>query len=137
MSDKQATSKKSKDSVALPLDRRVLAIAGVVVLGAVMTILDTTIVAVAIDTLSRDFDVSLPTIQWVSTAYMLALATVIPLTGWAVDRFGAKRLWIVSLALFVLGSLLCGLTWSSGSLIVFRVLQGLGGGTILPVGMTV
>jgi EmrB/QacA subfamily drug resistance transporter len=112
-------------------------VAVVVVLGAIMTILDTTIVNVAIDTLARDFDVSLSTIQWVSTAYLLSLATVIPLTGWAADRFGTKRLWMTSVALFVLGSALCGLAWDAGSLIAFRVLQGIGGGMVMPAGMTV
>jgi len=120
-----------------PLPRRVWLVAAVVVLGAVMTILDTTIVNVAIDALARDFEVSLSTIQWVSTAYLLALATVIPLTGWAADRFGTKRLWMISVALFVLGSALCGLAWNAGSLIAFRVLQGLGGGMVMPAGMTV
>jgi EmrB/QacA subfamily drug resistance transporter len=120
-----------------PLPRHVWVVAGVVVLGAVMTILDTTIVNVAINTLARDFDVSLSTIQWVSTAYLLSLATVIPLTGWAADRFGTKRLWMSSVALFVLGSALCGLAWSAHSLIAFRILQGVGGGMVMPAGMTV
>jgi EmrB/QacA subfamily drug resistance transporter len=65
---------------------------------------------------------------------MLALATVIPMTGWAGDRFGTKRLWMTAVALFVAGSILCGLAWSITSLIVFRVLQGLGGGMIMPAG---
>jgi EmrB/QacA subfamily drug resistance transporter len=119
------------------LDRRVLRIAAVVVLGSFMSILDTTIVNVAIRELSRSFNVSLSITQWVSTSYMLALATVIPLTGWAADRFGTKRLYIGSILLFVLGSALCGLAWSATSLIAFRVLQGLGGGMIMPAGMTI
>jgi EmrB/QacA subfamily drug resistance transporter len=122
---------------AEPLPRHVWVVAGVVVLGAVMTILDTTIVNVAINTLARDFDVSLATIQWVSTAYLLSLATVIPLTGWAADRFGTKRLWMSSVALFVLGSALCGLASDAHSLIAFRILQGIGGGMVMPAGMTV
>lgn len=101
-----------------------------------MSILDTTIVNVALETLSRDFRSSLTTIQWVVTGYMLALATVIPLSGWAVERFGAKRIWMISLTLFVAGSVLSGAAWSAGSLIAFRVFQGLGGGMIMPVGMT-
>ena len=117
-------------------DRALLLIAAVLVLGATMTILDTTIVNVAIDTLSRTFDSSLASIQWVSGGYMLALATVIPLTGWAGDRFGTTRLFQFSVALFVLGSALAGAAWSAGSLIAFRVVQGLGGGMILPVAMT-
>ncbi|GAC1526218.1 MAG: MFS transporter [Thermoleophilaceae bacterium] len=119
------------------LDRALLAIASVVVLGTVMSILDTTIVNVAINTLARDFHSSLSTIQWVSTGYMLALATVIPITGWAADRFGTKRLYVTSIVLFLAGSALSGLAWSAESLIVFRVLQGLGGGMIMPVGMTI
>src|ERR671929_190948 len=74
-------------------------------------------------------------LQWVSTGYMLALATVIPLTGWMSERFGAKRVWMVSVALFGIGSALCGMAWSAESLIVFRVMQGFGGGMIMPVGM--
>src|SRR3954447_5174815 len=100
-------------------------------------VLDTTIVNVALETLSRQLDASLNTIQWASTGYMLALAVVISLTGWMSERFGAKKVWMVSFALFGLGSALCGLAWSSGSLIFFRILQGFGGGMIMPVGMSV
>jgi EmrB/QacA subfamily drug resistance transporter len=119
------------------LDRGVMAVAAVVVLGAVMSILDVTVVNVAINTLARDFQTPLSTIQWVATGYTLALATVIPLTGWAADRFGTKRLYMISIALFMLGSAAAGAAWSSGSLIFFRVLQGFGGGMIMPAGMTI
>jgi EmrB/QacA subfamily drug resistance transporter len=119
------------------LDRGVLLVASVVVLGAIMSILDVTVVNVAINTLARDFHTSLSTIQWVATGYTLALATVIPLTGWAADRFGTKRLYMISIALFLTGSMLSGLAWSATSLIGFRVLQGLGGGMIMPAGMTI
>src|SRR3954465_9229068 len=119
------------------LDRRLLAIASVVVLGAIMSILDTTVVNVAINTLSRDFNTDLATIQWIVTGYTLALATVIPLTGWAADRFGTKRLYMLSIGLFLAGSALSGAAWSAGSLIAFRVLQGLGGGMLMPAGMTI
>jgi EmrB/QacA subfamily drug resistance transporter len=112
-------------------------LAGVVVLGAIMVILDTTIVSVAIDTLGRELHATLSTISWVSTAYLLALAIVIPLTGWSVERFGATRMWLGSLTLFLAGSALCGAAWSAGSLIAFRALQGLGGGMIIPLMMTV
>jgi EmrB/QacA subfamily drug resistance transporter len=108
----------------------------VVVLGAAMTILDTTIVNVAIGTLGRAFHAPLQTIQWVLTGYTLALAMAIPITGWAVQRFGGKRMWITSLALFITGSVLCGAAWSTASLIAFRVLQGIGGGMLLPIGQT-
>jgi EmrB/QacA subfamily drug resistance transporter len=119
------------------LDRGVLMIASVVVLGAIMSILDVTVVNVAIKTLAEEFNAPLSTIQWVSTGYTLALATVIPLTGWAADRFGTKRLYMTSIFLFVIGSMLSGLAWSSESLIFFRVLQGFGGGMIIPLGMTI
>ena len=119
------------------LDRDLLMVASVVVLGAIMSILDVTVVNVAINTLARDFNTSLSTIQWVATGYTLALATVIPLTGWAADRFGTKRLYLISITLFVLGSVLSGLAWSAEALIGFRVLQGLGGGMLMPLGMTI
>jgi EmrB/QacA subfamily drug resistance transporter len=119
------------------LDRGVLLIASVVVLGAIMSILDVTVVNVAINTLAREFATPLSTIQWVATGYTLALATVIPLTGWAADRFGTKRLYMTSISLFLSGSVLSGLAWSAGSLIGFRVLQGLGGGMLMPLGMTI
>ncbi|HUC00369.1 MAG TPA: DHA2 family efflux MFS transporter permease subunit [Solirubrobacterales bacterium] len=119
------------------LDRETMVVAGVVLLGAVMSILDTTVINVAIDKLAIDFNASLTTIQWVVTGYTLALAAVIPLTGWAADRFGTKRIYLWSLALFMLGSILCALAWSAGSLIAFRVLQGVGGGMIMPAVMTI
>src|SRR3954453_18170320 len=120
-----------------PLGREVWIGAAVVIVGVIMSILDTTIVNVALETLSRELNAPLDTIQWVSTGYLLALATVIPLTGWASERSGAKRVWMTSVALFGIGSALCGLAWSADSLIVFRVLQGFGGGMIMPVGMSV
>jgi EmrB/QacA subfamily drug resistance transporter len=119
------------------LSREVKIVAAVVVLGVVMSLLDTTIVSVALDTLSRDLHSSLSTIQWVSTGYLLSLAMVIPLSGWLSERFGSKRVWMVSVAVFAIGSALCGIAWSAGSLIFFRVLQGFGGGLIMPVGMSV
>ena len=125
------------DPNANGIDRALMSVAIVVVLGAIMSILDTTVVNVAISDLSTTFDTSLETIQWVVTGYTLALATVIPITGWAADRFGTKRLYMLSLALFLCGSILSGLAWSAGSLIAFRVLQGLGGGMLMPAGMTI
>jgi EmrB/QacA subfamily drug resistance transporter len=111
-------------------------LSAVVILGVMMTILDTTIVNVAIRTLGRDFHASVATIQWVATGYLLALALVIPLSGWAVERFGVRRLWFGSLILFIVGSVLSGAAWSAGSLIAFRVLQGAAAGMIMPVGQT-
>jgi EmrB/QacA subfamily drug resistance transporter len=106
-----------------------------VIVGAIMSILDTTIVNVALQTLRTDLGASLATIQWVSTGYLLALASVIPLTGWAAERLGPRRVWMTVVAAFVVTSALCGLAWSPGVLIGFRVLQGIAGGMIMPVGM--
>ncbi len=109
----------------------------VVVLGTIMAILDTTIVAVALRRLSVDFSASVSTIQWVTTGYLLALAIVIPVSGWAMHRIGTKSVYMISLTLFVVGSLLCACAWSAESLIIFRILQGLGGGMIMPVGQSI
>src|SRR6266700_6324427 len=119
------------------LSREILVLSAVVILGTIMTVLDLTIVNVAIPTLGSDLRASIPAIQWVLTGYMLAFATVIPVTGWAAERFGAKRVWIAALLLFLAGSVLAAAAWSVGSLIAFRVLQGLGAGMILPVGQTI
>src|SRR6516165_2973526 len=90
------------------IEPHVWRIASVVVLGSIMSILDTTIVNVALATLSRDLNASLSEIQWVLTGYMLSLAAVIPLTGWAARRFGPKNVYILALILFTAGSVLCG-----------------------------
>ena len=119
------------------LDGAVLKIASVVVLGAIMSILDVTVVSVALTTFAEDFETSYATVAWTMTAYTLALATVIPVTGWAADRFGTKRLYMTALVLFVLGSVACAMAWDITSLIGFRVLQGLGGGMLMPLGMTI
>jgi EmrB/QacA subfamily drug resistance transporter len=129
-----APTAQSSDSA---LTAEILKLAAVVVLGAIMTVLDATIVNVAIPTLGEDFHTSIATIQWVATVYMLAFAAVIPLTGWLSERFGTKQLWMASLSMFTVGSLLAGLSWSIGSLIAFRVLQGAGGGIILPLGQSI
>ncbi len=112
-------------------------IAGVVILGMIMSILDTTIVNVALRTLGHDLHSSISQIQWVVTGYLLSLAAVIPVTGWAARRYGAKRVYITSLILFTLGSGLCAVASSTTSLVLFRVLQGAGGGLIMPVGQLI
>ena len=119
------------------LDGPVLKVAGVVVLGAIMSILDITVVSVALPTFANVFDTTLATVAWTMTGYTLALATVIPATGWAADRFGTKRLYIAALVLFTAGSVLCAAADSIEMLIAFRVLQGLGGGMLMPLGMTI
>ncbi|WP_206051838.1 DHA2 family efflux MFS transporter permease subunit [Nocardioides ferulae] len=119
------------------LDRRTLVIAGVVVLGAIMSILDITVVSVALQTFQREFDATSAQVAWTMTGYTLALATVIPLTGWAADRFGTKRLYLLAVLLFTLGSVLCAVATSLPMLVAFRVVQGLGGGMLMPLGMTI
>jgi EmrB/QacA subfamily drug resistance transporter len=118
------------------VDRTTWMVAGTVMLGSVMSIVDTTVVNVALHDLARDFGVSITEVHWVASGYLLALAIAIPLAGWASERFGAKRVWMTSVALFLAGSMLAGLSWSLGSLIAFRLLQGFGGGMIIPVGMS-
>jgi EmrB/QacA subfamily drug resistance transporter len=108
----------------------------VVLAGSVGPMLETTITSVAIGTLQDAFDASVASIQWVSAAYLLALAMVIPLTGWLVERFGARHTWFAALWIFTIASVLCGAAWSTSSLIFFRVLQGLGGGLTLPLAQT-
>ncbi|MGZ4458232.1 MAG: DHA2 family efflux MFS transporter permease subunit [Nocardioidaceae bacterium] len=123
------------------IDAAVLKVAGVVVLGAIMSILDITVVNVALPTFQTAFGtaaqpIAYSVVAWTVTAYTLALATVIPLTGWAADRFGTKRLYLAAVALFTAGSVLCATATSIDMLIAFRVLQGLGGGMLMPLGMT-
>jgi EmrB/QacA subfamily drug resistance transporter len=119
-----------------PVDAHVWRVGAVTVLGSVMSVLDTTIVNVALDPLADELDASKAGITWVVTAYLLAIAAVTPAAGWAARRFGTRQVYLLSLVLFALGSLLCGLAWSRESLVVARVLQGLGGGLLLPVGQT-
>ncbi|HEU4759572.1 MAG TPA: MDR family MFS transporter [Dehalococcoidia bacterium] len=110
-------------------------IVGIVfVFGLFMDLLDMTITNVALPTLARDFHAGATTIQWVVTGYLLSLAVFIPVSGWAGDRFGTKRIFMFALALFTSSSLACGLAWNIESLIAFRFLQGVGGGMLTPVG---
>ncbi|GAA2296598.1 DHA2 family efflux MFS transporter permease subunit [Nonomuraea roseoviolacea subsp. roseoviolacea] len=108
-----------------------------VVLGAIMMQLDATMTNIAYGTLLREFPSSLLSMQWVGTGYLLAMTVVMTLSGWALERYGGRATWTVCIALFLAGSVLCGVAWSAQSLIVFRVVQGLGGGMILPLGMAV
>jgi EmrB/QacA subfamily drug resistance transporter len=118
-------------------DRRLIAIGAAVVLGTIMSILDATIVNVATRTLGQEFSTSISTIQWVLTGYLLAFAAIIPVTGWASERFGTKRVWIAALLLFMAGSAASGFAWSVGALIAFRIVQGIGGGMIVPLAQTI
>jgi EmrB/QacA subfamily drug resistance transporter len=109
-------------------------VAIVSVFGLFMDLLDSSIVNVAAPTLAKDFNASTTTIEWVITGYLLSLAVFIPVSGWAGDRFGTKRTFMFALAVFTASSFLCAMSWSVGSLIAFRVLQGVGGGMLTPVG---
>ncbi|WP_433606208.1 MDR family MFS transporter [Dactylosporangium sp. CA-139114] len=114
-------------------DRTAMRTAVAVLVGAVAVILDSTIVSVALHELGADLHAGVGTIQWVSTAYLLALGVVIPLVGWLQSHLGAKRLWMAALTVFLLGSVLCSSAWDAPSLIAFRVVQGLGGGVMMPL----
>ncbi|QPR40414.1 DHA2 family efflux MFS transporter permease subunit [Brevibacterium casei] len=121
------------NSDSVRIDRSLLALVGVLLVGASVALLDTTIVAVAIADLTRAFNSSVQAAQWATTAYLLAMAAAIPMMGWLTGRWGPRRVWLVTLWVFLIGSILCGLAWSIESLIAFRVVQGLGGGLILPL----
>jgi EmrB/QacA subfamily drug resistance transporter len=110
----------------------------VVLCGTIMTILDATIVNIAIPTLQHDLHAgSYTEIAWVVTGYLLAQGAVIPLTGWATDRWGTKRLYLITIVTFTAASMLCGVSQNLGELIFFRVVQGIGGGMLMPIGMTI
>lgn len=119
------------------LDAALLRISGVCILATVMAILDVTVVSVAQRTFIDQFASSQAVVAWTMTGYTLALATVIPITGWAADRFGTKRLFMASVVAFILGSLLCAIAANIVQLIAFRVVQGIGGGMLLPLGFMI
>ena len=115
------------------LDPAVVRTALILVAGGLAVVFDTTIVSVALHTLSVKLHAPVTTIQWVSTGYLLALGIAVPLSTWGLQRFGGKRLWIFSLAVFLAGSAGSSLAWDVGSLIGWRVVQGIGGGLMLPL----
>src|SRR6202012_2287380 len=119
------------------IESHVWRIAAVVVLGTIMSVLDTTIVNVALDTLGRDLHATVDQIQWVVTGYLLALAAVIPVSGWASRRFSSRNVYMFSLVLFTAGSVPGGLAQSVESLVAFRVIQGIGGGMLVPTGQMI
>jgi EmrB/QacA subfamily drug resistance transporter len=132
-----ATSPADQAAAAKPvrerLDPSVIKLIAVLLTGAIPALLDTSIVNVAVDTIGRDLHTSVSTIQWVITGYLLSFAMVIPLSGWALARFGGRAVWTFSLGLFLAGSVACGASWNIGSLIAFRVVQGAGGGMMTPL----
>jgi EmrB/QacA subfamily drug resistance transporter len=104
-----------------------------IIVGAMAVVFDATIVSVAIHDLATQLHAPLSTIQWVSTGYLLAIFVTIPVTAWGQAVLGGKRLWIASLSIFLIGSVLCAVSWDATSLIAFRVVQGIGGGVMLPL----
>ena len=108
-----------------------------VMLGTFMAVLDGTIVNVGLPKIMAAFGVSLDTIQWVITGYMLAMAAMLPTSGWLADKFGYKRVYFWGLLLFTVGSLFCGMSHNEVSLITSRIIQGLGGGIVQTLGMAI
>lgn len=108
----------------------------ILIIGAFMSILDSSIVNVALPKIMSVFSAQTSDIQWVLTSYMLVLGVVVPVTGYLGDRYGYKTMYIVSLIIFTAGSALCGLAWSTWAMVGFRVIQGIGGGMIMPLTMS-
>jgi EmrB/QacA subfamily drug resistance transporter len=123
----------SAKPAAEKLDPAVIKTALIIVVGGLAVIFDTTIVTVALHTLSVKLHTPVSTVQWVTTGYLLALGITVPLSTWGLRRFGGKRLWIFALAVFLVGSIGSSLAWNIGSLIGWRVVQGIGGGLMLPL----
>jgi DHA2 family multidrug resistance protein len=108
----------------------------VIILSSFMAILDNTIVNVALPKIMANFGTTVDQIEWVVTGFMIAFAISMPATGWLREVFGLKKVFMASLAMFVLGSALCGAAWGKDSLIVFRIIQAIGGGAMMPTGLT-
>ena len=115
------------------IDPALVKLIAILLLGAIPALLDTTIVNVAIDTIGRDLHATVSSIQWVITGYLLSFGMIIPFSGWALARFGGRATWLFALTVFLAGSVLSGAAWNISSLIGFRVLQGIGGGLLLPL----
>jgi MFS family permease len=115
------------------LDPALVRLIVILLAGLIPSLLDTTIVNVAIDTVGRDLHAPVSSIQWVITGYLLSFGMVIPLSGWALARFGGRASWLFALSLFMAGSAASGAAWNVPSLVAFRVLQGAGGGLMLPL----
>jgi len=115
------------------IDPKVLKTAGVLIFGLLAVVFDTTIVGVALHSLAADLHTTVATVQWVATAYLLALGMTVPLSTWATARFGGKRVWLFSLVVFLAGSVAASAAWNAPALIAGRVVQGIGGGLMMPV----
>ncbi len=117
---------------AEPIDRDVVKLGVILTSGALAVVFDTTIVSVALRILATELEVSVATIQWVTTGYLLALGMAVPLSTWALERFGGRRTWVFSLTLFLAASVGSALAWDAASLIGWRVVQGIAGGLLMP-----
>ncbi|SFM02135.1 MFS transporter [Variovorax sp. OV329] len=131
---KSASIKQAEDS-ALSKEHRLVIL--VLMVGVFLPLLDATAVNIALSAMSTNLAVPLSTIQWVSTAYMLSAAAVVPLSAWAAKRLGGKRTWIAGLFTFLIGSTLAAFAWSAEALVVFRIVQGIGAGFLMPIMQTV
>ncbi|AGK98527.1 MDR family MFS transporter [Clostridium pasteurianum] len=131
MENERITKKTNEDVAAKSLAGPLLAI----ILGMFMVSLDGSVLNVAMPGMVKYFGSNLSTMQWTITGYALALAAIIPLVGWVTDRFGAKSIFILVIGLFTIGSFLCSLATSPEQLIIFRIIQGIGGGMVIPIGL--
>jgi len=109
----------------------------VTLIGAFMCVLDTSIVNIAIPKMMSAFAVGTEDAQWILTAYMLTMGVLQPITGYLCDTFGARRMYLLSLFMFIIGSALCGAAWSNDSMITFRIFQAIGGGLLIPITMSI
>lgn len=131
------TSTEVQPQAEARLDRPLVVLGAVMAVGTFAAALDATIVSLALNSIRAEFGAPLDTIQWIITGYLLGIATIIPVTGWAVDRFGPRTMWLVAMAVFLVASLLCGIAWSAPVLIIARVVQGFGGGMIVPIAQSI
>jgi EmrB/QacA subfamily drug resistance transporter len=126
----EAKAQGKENQVSL---RKIIMPLTVLIMGAFMVMFDSTAMNVVIPRLIGEFHSSYHVIQWVITSYLLAESAIIPLTGWLCDRFGTKRISLIAISLFTIGSLMCTLAQGIEQLIIFRILQGLGGGMVIPI----
>ena len=125
---------QSSTAITAPaVPRNAIVTAIVLLVGGLAVIFDSTIMSIALKTLAVDLAVPVSTIQWVTTGYLLALGVAIPVVGWAQARLGGKRLWMIALTIFGIASIACSLAGDAPSLIAFRVVQGIGGGLMMPL----
>jgi len=120
-----------------PADSALVTLALVIAVGVIAAIFDLTIVNVAITTLQHALHTDIASIGWVSTGYALAASVTIPISGWVFERLGGRHAWLLALLIFGTASVLCAIAWSVPSLIVFRIIQGVGGGLLLPLAQTI